>query len=1733
ASGDLLRLKSTWNRYLFENVIPVAWKKLLSQVKEDVSYEQIYTLWPIPADGSYRELDEKDCLWFNLLQNVINQLDPSLYVFRGPSKYLSIKDGYLNDKKFDKFTVLSEILTRLEFPIFVNIPEPIITQLEQDISKHKKLLNYVTPEKVCEFILENLNGLNNLDRQEKLILLEYVLKVNDISKLYGLPLLPLENQTFTTFESQTRSKFYIACKDEHTLINEDYLGEIVDTTIGNELLSILQSYATNKKNINIQTLSDIDFAEFLKKSLNKYKIYSENSQDIRELQIETNQMQWIYKIWNHLKLTERNLQNFSDVYLLLIENNNDVITLRKLKETPKCLCRPLRVSTSLLQNLISPLKSLGSTFVDIKFEKQVISKYEGLRDYVIEISNITDVFSSLRENPSFPLNITQSDLSKRQKEDLIAYIGAYLRCESSFDQKVVDVIKQLPIFHEVNKNDTLSIDSLDTEGKKYYLLPKEDELTCGLIISPCAFLDAHTSDDTCFILENVIKVKRLDQKEYWKEHVISHLGLQSPRIMDQVIVKLFERWTLIKPFHSQLSKIAFVKTSSGRKKPIELFDPEKIWIKELFFSDEPFFPVRKYPTLDYLFKLGELGMKKLVTSEDIINRIEVYKSRMSQDQIDEVHSKSLSLLNYIDNNYVVFKDNISFQEKIRSEKWIPTINSNAQPLFSKSSDCRDRLHADLVSYTLPIVNNKIMNENLRQVLGWDSIPPTEIVINQLLQSLEVLKRTKKFNMFDYKIRDQINSIYKHFVDIINQPDGSTHLNLLKQELSGKKWILNEDKLYPTNKVVFSLPSFIPNGYWVQISHPNKRYSTLFEKLSVKKALDTDDYFRVLSDADFSDPLQKISVIAIIDKLSKTEKDLTGLLIPNMECQMVDYKIVLYDDMGSRVSDSMKDFNTLAHSEISKDLANRLKLKHLSETFLADTMFNFGQHEELTTRLKNILRDYNRKEIVFREFLQNADDAGATRFCVILDDSQYSNKSLLRQDTMESLQGPAIWIYNDGQFSQEDFKSLCNLGKSSKWSRHDKIGKFGLGFNSCYHFTDLPQLISGTDVIFFDPQKSILPNNSSGARFNFKNYNEEHVFKKFKDQFEPFLKVKGCGFDVDYNREFKGTLFRLPLRKTKSLISDEIDDINKVMESLNIIKKDAMAELIFLRNVKYFEVFRKSSIRKNDDPIPLWRVEITKNAENRKLYGKDLQVFELDVQLELFAEKRVLTMCNENNISLNTWGGISVTIPESPENPLLAKEIAQDGNFHAYLLLSIPSGLSVNIHASGWSLSSDRRSLVFASDNQTCIKNEAKATQNFKILDKVLPKLHVKLFEEYIKIEKQSRSKLSVNANFQGITRLWPIPENKNAEILRYGLKVIELASEKGSKIFWSTYKDGTYVNFKECVFVTKETPKAVVHFLNEQEYPAVLMEVKRLEELETLQPRKASPEFIRKILKNNESILHMQEEHIFIIFHYILEDKKYDDLEDIHMVPLFNHKFGKFQNGKIYYISTKEQYKLFPTAGPNHFIPIELLKSRKLISIFSDEDFRKGTNIKDFGEPTVNHLLHQELHIESERDWEPYGSSIPNKRWLDEIWKCIGDKPYKPYTSFPLLDVYDPNNPNKHQLVSIKNILTKPLITHSDYSSPSEIIHTLANIGIRFTKRYAGFHQLPIHSLSAYWVLYAIKQYQCIEKNRFTNKKDREVLCQYLCRNIRRVLNERYQYEPLGSLPIWPTHVKDSDGNTI
>src|SRR5215470_3881520 len=128
--------------------------------------------------------------------------------------------------------------------------------------------------------------------------------------------------------------------------------------------------------------------------------------------------------------------------------------------------------------------------------------------------------------------------------------------------------------------------------------------------------------------------------------------------------------------------------------------------------------------------------------------------------------------------------------------------------------------------------------------------------------------------------------------------------------------------------------------------------------------------------------------------------------------------------------------------------------------------------------------------------------------------------------MECWQGPAIWIYNNAKFTNDDFESLLKLGTGGKSHDDKKIGKFGIGFNCAFHVTDIPSFVSGKYIAFLDPHAKFLPKQGlpperpKGARINFMEKN----FKSFYDQCHPY-KALNCNF----SREFKGTLFRLPLR----------------------------------------------------------------------------------------------------------------------------------------------------------------------------------------------------------------------------------------------------------------------------------------------------------------------------------------------------------------------------------------------------------------------------------------------------------------------------------------------------------------------------------------------------------------------------------------------------------------------------
>jgi len=51
-----------------------------------------------------------------------------------------------------------------------------------------------------------------------------------------------------------------------------------------------------------------------------------------------------------------------------------------------------------------------------------------------------------------------------------------------------------------------------------------------------------------------------------------------------------------------------------------------------------------------------------------------------------------------------------------------------------------------------------------------------------------------------------------------------------------------------------------------------------------------------------------------------------------------------------------------------------------------------------------------------------------------------------------LQGPALYVYNDAVFSNDDWKGIRMLHESIKEDDPMKVRRFGLGFKSVFHMT---------------------------------------------------------------------------------------------------------------------------------------------------------------------------------------------------------------------------------------------------------------------------------------------------------------------------------------------------------------------------------------------------------------------------------------------------------------------------------------------------------------------------------------------------------------------------------------------------------------------------------------------------------------------------------------------------------
>ncbi|HJW55342.1 MAG TPA: hypothetical protein VJ577_08730 [Burkholderiaceae bacterium] len=85
--------------------------------------------------------------------------------------------------------------------------------------------------------------------------------------------------------------------------------------------------------------------------------------------------------------------------------------------------------------------------------------------------------------------------------------------------------------------------------------------------------------------------------------------------------------------------------------------------------------------------------------------------------------------------------------------------------------------------------------------------------------------------------------------------------------------------------------------------------------------------------------------------------------------------------------------------------------------------------------------------ILKELVQNADDAGATELAFGY------HAGLANSADHLLLQGPALWVLNNGRFLPSDREAIHSFGLNGKAAESGAIGKFGLGMKSVFHLCE--------------------------------------------------------------------------------------------------------------------------------------------------------------------------------------------------------------------------------------------------------------------------------------------------------------------------------------------------------------------------------------------------------------------------------------------------------------------------------------------------------------------------------------------------------------------------------------------------------------------------------------------------------------------------------------------------------
>ena len=666
-------------------------------------------------------------------------------------------------------------------------------------------------------------------------------------------------------------------------------------------------------------------------------------------------------------------------------------------------------------------------------------------------------------------------------------------------------------------------------------------------------------------------------------------------------------------FKQHLESLSFVPKQKGRARASDLFDPSDGFLRTIF-ANENVFPAAAYGKRSVLDMLEELGMKsqRNITAHDLYQSAKLV-SRLSH--LPTAEQKSKAILQFLSDNSKKLMEPVNVKPLgvlLKDIPWVVRLQErppNYPPglawwgtdeeegnSFLKPTEVKGHHFASLIGTVMPVVEIETSNQ-ISKYFGWQTQPDVFRVVRHLRTLIQSYsKEEKPFYMF------VVNKIYLFLIHA--KYDDVDRVFAWFEEFD---WVWNGDGFSSPKNVLFSKPHIDLAPYVRSLPSDMIEYSDLFYRFGMRGRIDADVLVQVLTlmKEKYDDESTPFSVLEVKHDLQLSVNVLNELankqLPEELQAQIV-FPTHIEDDSYVRLEpagrcmycdrewlkgegDNENTKSFYLHPNVPNSTAERLgvstltsQMLHLDELTIGE---EFGQEERLTIRINRLLEEYTDGFSVLKELVQNADDAGATEVRFLYDERTNEDAmTSLFDEGMKGYQGPALWVYNDAEFKDEDFKNITKLNEATKKHDTEKIGRFGLGFNAVYNLTDVPMFLSRNFFVIFDPHKSYLGKvkrrPTPGVKIDLNK--DVRNLRKFADQFKPFNGIFGCDLHLDKeDNSLNGTLFRFPLRTREQAIESEIKNLcyddHEVRELLQMLFKRANSLLLFTQNIYRVGVYR--------------------------------------------------------------------------------------------------------------------------------------------------------------------------------------------------------------------------------------------------------------------------------------------------------------------------------------------------------------------------------------------------------------------------------------------------------------------------------------------------------------------------------------------------------------------------------